>query len=305
MSGWDNLKVQLDALNATTENNQRYAEKYHKLVRDAYIVGVQENPGEKPTPLLVEMIVASKLSRFPMMKIAAIEVLREVVERDLALLMPTMFKAPEKSSHVIIDVPDNRPSNWRPFRSALSQVNVKKKIDRAAALLYVFSAKVEGVEYVKVGFTTEPGTYSSKNRYAPMVDYKGEFQIKNWGRLHEVMLAAFLGASFKESEWYTGQRDKLAHFLEAIKANSTFVSAPQTDMVNVSDFPLAFAQKADATLDDHLSLYRVRYRGAVYKLDADNINDSIGFIVDPEKKKRLLAAKRAPVVDGQGGAEHS
>jgi hypothetical protein len=296
MSDWEKLKVELDNLNRSGADGTRYAATYHKLVREAYFIGAR---GESVTTTLLELIVAAKLGRFPLKRIASVEELREIVQRDLAQLMPTTFKEPEKRNYVIIDVADSRPSNWRPFRTGLSQVNAKKKIDRATALLYVFSAVVEGVEYFKVGFTTEPGTYMSKNRYAVMITYIGEFQIKAWGRLHEVLLAAFLGASFNGSEWYVGQREKLTQFLDAVKVNATFVSAPQTDMVNVSDFPIAFEQRAGATLGDHLSLYRLRYRGAIYALTEDNIGDSIGFIVDPAKKARSAAAQRVPALVAQ------
>ena len=102
-------------------------------------------------------------------------------------------------------------------------------------------------------------------------------------------------------------RSKFATLLDALVANSSFEGAAPKEMVNISPFAVAFQAKPGATLDDHLSLYRILYRGQMYRITKENLLDSLGCIVDPSKKPpaRATAAPAPSVVPASAAADRS
>jgi hypothetical protein len=308
MNDWSSIEQELNKINNMGRSNTMYAEKYHKLVRDAYMVAAGSVEGHKPTESLMEVIVSSELSRNPFKAIGSVDELREIVERNLFNLLPQMFKKPVSKGFVVITIPETEPSNKRPFRLALESVSPKQGVDRSQAVLYAFSATVESVEYLKVGYTTLRGTYASKNRYAPMIDYTGQAQILQWGRVHEVLIAAFFGKSYKETEWFTEWRDKYQQLIDALSSNEKFTMVKPLTMTNISEYALAFSGAKGASLDDHLSLYRLSYRGKTYRLTQKNLQSPLSFFLAPNvssESSATQAAERATVaVVGDAGTEN-
>lgn len=181
---WDALREQLVDLNKLSDRK----DAYYKVIQSAFSILIETVPEEKkPTPSLVKLIVDASASRFCSDTIASVEELRYTAQRELATMLPDVFKTPlhpavsGSTAFVIIDLPDYRPQHWRPFKNALSDVISKDKIHKSDELLYIFSTTVDCVKYTKVGVTAEPGIYAERNRYAPMIKYTGNLQIQRWG----------------------------------------------------------------------------------------------------------------------------
>lgn len=106
------------------------------------------------------------------------------------------------------------------------------------------------------------------------------------GCVHAVMLSVFLGLPFKESEcWFVGDvEQKLAFFVRALCQHPSFRVTEAVPMTNIDQFPFVFTESPGADLDAHLSLYRVRCKGALYYITANVLNESLEVIVDPSKK---------------------
>lgn len=187
------------------------------------------------------------------------------------------------SPYVVIDLEQlGATPNTKPFKNARNaKPKAGKKNPRSPyeIWLYVFSGElVAGTTAYKIGKTGDYASYHSKNRYHPVVVYDGWFQVSHYGHALEVLVKAYLRSlgvkPYKNSEWYPGSsaRVALTALKDALAANTGFSDrGDRVEMVNVEPFTVAFTCGNKALFDAYLSLFRVRWRGAMYFLCEENL----------------------------------
>jgi len=167
-------------------------------------------------------------------------------------------------------------SNVKPFKNILKEPAARsnshgRKKTLFGTWFYLFRADVGANHYYKIGETADPATYHSKNRYCPWQDYQGLIQVQHYGRVLETLMKAYLRRNYKDSEWYIDCADKLDAFERALMLNEAYQPETPVAMAYVASFERSFTGKHKTTLDDYLSLFRVRYKGKVYVLTERNI----------------------------------
>ena len=194
-------------------------------------------------------------------------------------------------SYVVIEVPDKVRGNTKLFANILRVPKQRKgKTSKPrppeAVWCYVFGARFNDTQYYKVGQTFSAGTYGSRDRYCPMIEFQGEFQILRYGHLHETILHQYLRGSFKNSEWYVHCREQIVALEKALRTNDNFVEERPYNMTKIEAFKRAYTGKHKATITDHLSLYRIRYKNKLYKLTEENVSGSLTEIAVSENEEK-------------------
>lgn len=197
-------------------------------------------------------------------------------------------------SYLIIEIDSSKQLNFRPFKKALTPVLVKKgRTSIEDVWCYSLSVNSKDGEFVKVGHTSSTSSFGSKKRYCPWIFYNGVFQIQKFGNLHEVMLHAFLGQSVNNSEWFVGASTRLDQVVNALDANEHFQRETAYSFAHVTKFAHAFTGKANSNATNHLSLYRVRYKGQLYELTEQTVDKSLKEITGATEKKNDSSRKKA------------
>lgn len=198
---------------------------------------------------------------------------------------------PPPRDYVVIEIPDKVRGNTKVFANALTprkQGKGKTSKPRPAETIwcYVFTTTVNETTYFKIGQTYLASTYGSKNRFCPMLQYNGRFQILRYGHLHETVLHQYLHDSFKSTEWYVQCHDQIAALEKALRANKSFAKELAKPMGNIEPFEAGYTGVHKAGVDEHLSLYRLRYKGKLYRLTEANIEQSLTVITAADNEVR-------------------
>lgn len=221
--------------------------------------------------------------------------------------MSSSSSSTARNPYVVINIGKRGNANTIPFKKALEPPDPKKKTKTLFnTFFYVFTTKVNDATYWKIGETYDPNTYLSKNRFCPMLDYDGVFQILHYGKMIEKLVVAYLddvlNGSFKGSEWYINAGDAINSLYDALRRNGTMLMEDAKQMTNVRAFPAKSGFTCGAmpastqAIDAYLSVFRVRYKGAIYRLCAENVQLAIGamtnskYLVEPAP----VAAAPAP-----------
>lgn len=233
---------------------------------------------------------------------------------NMSLSSSSSSSAVKAKPYLIIDISGN--GNTKPFKNALTP-NKQKKGTKAppktlySTMLYIFKARVDGIVYWKIGETFDPATYHSKARYCPMIEYEGVVQILHFGKPLEMLLHRYfdqtVGNSFKGSEWYANAGVAVDNLLAAMRANEEYNLESANVMVGVStDFPLAYTCGYSSKVDGYLTLFRVRYKDRLYRLTAENMEQTIGKITDEQFAVSPPVVPPAPAVPSiSNGSEPS
>jgi hypothetical protein len=213
-----------------------------------------------------------------------------------------MNKSEPALPYVVIDLePLVKNGNSKPFKTVLNAPNPKdtggEKKTLFNTFFYCFGAAADGTTYYKIGETFSENTYHSKKRFCPFIDYEGLFQIHHYGKLFQKLIGCYLRLSFKESEWYTNCKKQLNELVDALNANEHFQPEKPRVMTNVKAFATAFTGRHKSTLDDYLSLFRVRYKGALYRLCEANVAQRLTIITSKEYLVEGTPTAPAPPAD--------
>lgn len=197
--------------------------------------------------------------------------------------------------YVVLEIADDVRANTRPFKTALHVPDAKnKQKTQHNTWFYCFSADTDGKAYWKVGQTYNEKTYGSQNRYCPWVEYRGKFQILHYGHTMELLVRHYLkqitGSPLKgTTEWFANARSAIKALLQAIELNDEYKADTPKSMVYVSPFERAFTCGYSAKLDKYLTLFRLRYRGKLYRLCEANISQSLAAIAVPANEEATTA----------------
>lgn len=208
--------------------------------------------------------------------------------------------------YVVLEIADDVRANTRPFKTALHVPDAKnKQKTQHNTWFYCFSADTDGKVYFKVGQTYNEKTYGSQNRYCPWVEYRGKFQILHYGHTIELLVRHYLkqitGSPLKgTTEWFANARTAIKTLLRAIEVNDEFKADTPKSMVYVAPFEHAFTCGYSAKLDKYLTLFRLRYRGKLYRLCEENIDQSLAKIATPiyQEATPATSSLAASVADG-------
>lgn len=186
--------------------------------------------------------------------------------------------------YVVIDI-DAPNTNVKPFAGVLTETKDSKAKTLHNTFFYVFRATFDGTTYWKIGQTYLAHTYHSKQRFNPVVEYKGVVQVLHYGKMFEALVIGYLntavGKSYKGTEWYANAGPAIERLLAAIRANANYLAETPHVMVNIEDFPVAFTCGARAKADAYLTLFRVRYKGKLYELSEHTVQGPLRHIIAP------------------------
>jgi hypothetical protein len=163
--------------------------------------------------------------------------------------------------------------------------------------LYIFEADVNGKHYFKVGNTSDWNTYHSKNRFCPMVEWRGVLQVHNHGTLLERLIGKFLRGRFKNTEWFVGDNceQDINALVAAIVSNGRFQKENATRMTFIADFRHSFTGIYRTSIDDYLSLFRVRNaEGKLFKLTGENLTFTVARIMSEKFFDEQATAAASP-----------
>ena len=198
--------------------------------------------------------------------------------------------------YVVIVVDDKTPPTTKPFRTVFHSPNSKKGTkNKWNTYMYMFYCKHEDSRMWKVGQACTDKTYNSMNRFCPWLEYVGWFQILHEGHALELLMKKYLtqavGRPYKgNTEWFANADTAVAAVLKALRANSQFKEETPRKMVNVLPFPVAFTCGHGDKVDAYLSLFRVKYRGGLYKLTHENADKALNEIaLDKYREKESVA----------------
>lgn len=198
--------------------------------------------------------------------------------------------------YLTISIDDKTLPTTKPFKTVLHNPNSKKGAkSQWNTFLYIFKCKMQDDTWMwKVGQAYTDKTYNSKNRFCPWIEYVGQFQILHEGHALELLMKKYIkqaaGQSYKgNTEWFANADKAFATVLKALDANDLFKEEKSRTMVNVLPFPIAFTCGHGANVDAYLSLFRVKYRGHLYKLTRENADKTLNEIAVEQYREKEVA----------------
>lgn len=185
--------------------------------------------------------------------------------------------------YVVLTFDDATSANTKPFATALHVPDSKTgNKSQWNTFLYVLSC-TDGAKVTrwKVGQTYDANkSYGSKKRYCPWLTYVNEFQILHYGHALEMLVHRYFeqvaGQSINDSEWFANALSAVKTLRVALECNDLYLAETAHKMKNVSPCDIAFTCGMKAPLDHYLTLFRVSYRGKLFRLCEENIALPLG-----------------------------
>lgn len=195
----------------------------------------------------------------------------------------------EKLPYVVLTFDDAVRANSKPFATALHVPDSKSgNKSQWNTFLYVFSCTDDAnVKRWKIGQTYDANkSYGSKKRYCPWLVYVNEFQILHYGHALEMLLKYYFqqvaGPPINDSEWFANALSTVKALRAAIECNDLYRAETAHKMKNVTACDVGFTCGMKAPLDSYLTLFRVRYRGKLYRLCEENIELPLSKMTAPK-----------------------
>jgi hypothetical protein len=205
----------------------------------------------------------------------------------------TASSSSESSSplpYIVIELGKTGNANTIPFNKILARptdANSKKTPFNTMFYCFLTHLGPTSLPFWKIGQTYDDDTYHSKNRFDPFSVWRGQFQILHYGQIMETLIGHYLdqevGGPYKgNTEWYCNAVTALGKLRAAMDANELYKAETPRDMKNIETFQCAYTCGLKASIDDYLSLFRVRYKEKLYHLTTANIELRLNLLAAPQ-----------------------